>query len=181
MTLLRKTLLALLLLSAGLTAAAAVDSAKITRTIPDPVPPEDRADRLLVEKAARKLTLFRDGEVLRRYAVALGSSPVGDKAREGDGRTPEGMYVIDFKNAKSAFHLSLRISYPDASDRAAARGRGVQPGGEIMIHGLPNGLAMLGPLHRMMDWTDGCIAVTNGEIEEIWAMTDVGTEIEIRE
>ena len=119
--------------------------------------------------------------MLRQYAVALGSSPAGDKEREGDGRTPDGRYSIDFKNEKSAFHLSLRISYPDPTDRVKAEQRGVPPGGDIMIHGLPNGLSMLGPLHRMLDWTDGCIAVTNGEIEEIWSMTDVGAEIEIRE
>jgi murein L,D-transpeptidase YafK len=179
---LRRAFIALLLLPAAAVAAAApLDFARPARRIPELVPEPERADRLLVEKRARRLTLLRDGRVLRRYVVALGPSPIGDKEREGDGRTPEGRYAIDFKNERSAFHLSLRISYPDAADRDAARRRGVLPGGEIMLHGLPNGLAIIGPLHRAIDWTDGCIAVTNGEIEEIWAMTDVGTAIEIRE
>jgi murein L,D-transpeptidase YafK len=104
----------------------------------------------------------------------------GYKQREGDGRTPEGRYAIDFKNPRSRFHLALRISYPDASDRDSARRRGVPPGGDIMIHGLPNGLGWLGKYHLWRDWTDGCIAVTNGQIEEIWASVDVGTPVEIR-
>src|SRR6185503_16687261 len=133
------------------------------------VPETQRADRILVDKSQRRLTLYRNGGILREYSVALGASPLRDKEREGDGRTPDGFYSINFKNAQSAFHLSLRISYPDAGHEDAARRRGLSPGGDIMIHGLPNGLALLAPLHRMMDWTDGCIAVTNGEIEEIWA------------
>lgn len=160
---------------------AAADFVKAGRQAPEMTSPGERADRLLVEKSKRLLTLFRDGSLIRSYRIALGSSPIGDKEHQGDSRTPTGRYVIDFKNARSAFHLSLRVSYPDASDRDAARRLGADPGGDIMIHGLPNGLGAIGPLHRLMDWTDGCIAVTNAEIKEIWAMTGVGTEIEIRE
>jgi murein L,D-transpeptidase YafK len=169
------------LLAAGVVAAAAADFIKLARHVPSPAPETERADRILIEKSQRRLVLFRNDRILREYSIALGASPLGDKEREGDGRTPEGLYAIDFKNAQSAFHLSLHISYPDAGHLDAARRQGLSPGGDIMIHGLPNGLALLGPLHRMLDWTDGCIAVTNREIEEIWAMTDVGTPIEIRE
>lgn len=150
----------------------------IGRRLPEPA--AARADRILVEKAARRLTLLRGDAVLARYDVALGVDPIGHKQREGDGRTPEGIYKIDFKNARSRFHLALRISYPNAADGDSARGRGVPPGGDIMIHGLPNGLGWLGDWHRVRDWTDGCIAVTNAEIDEIWAATDVGTPIEIK-
>jgi murein L,D-transpeptidase YafK len=165
---LRRPFLSIALLAAiVLVAIAALDFAKALRDVPALVAPQDRADRILVEKSARRLVLLRDGKVLRSYAVALGGSPVGDKLRQGDRRTPVGRYVIDFKNAESAFHLSLRISYPDRDDREEAAARGDDPGGDIMIHGLPNGFTMLSGLHRMMDWTDGCIAVTNAEIEEI--------------
>lgn len=179
---LRRTLATIAVLAAAaLAGMAALDLAKALRHVPDLVAPSERAHRVVVEKSTRTLTFLRGEKILRTYAVALGRSPTGDKEHEGDGRTPVGHYVIDFKNAESAFHLSLHVSYPDASDREEAAGRGDAPGGDIMIHGLPNGLAMLGPLHRMTDWTDGCIAVTNAEIEEIWAMVEVGTEIEIRE
>ena len=94
---------------------------------------------------------------------------VGQKHEEGDGRTPEGAYVLDYRKADSAFHRALHISYPSASDTARAQASGVQPGGLIMVHGLPNGLGFVGKLHRLVDWTDGCVAVTNPEIEEIWA------------
>ena len=98
----------------------------------------------------------------------------------GDGRTPEGAYAIDFKNARSRFHLALRISYPNAADRASAQRRGVPPGGDIMIHGLPNGLGWLAGLHLWRDWTDGCVAVTDAQIGEIWPLVDVGTTVEIK-
>lgn len=163
-------------------AAIAWDAATAAeRRVPPLAPPTEQADHIVVEKAARRLVLFKDGAILREYAVALGSSPLGAKAQEGDGRTPEGRYTIDFKNAQSAYHLSLRISYPDAADRQAADARGVSPGGDIMIHGLPNGLGAIGAAHRLSDWTDGCIAVTNAEIEEIWTLTPLGTPIEIVE
>ena len=118
--------------------------------------------------------------MVARYEVALGSSPVGHKQREGDGRTPEGRYLLDWRNPRSAFHLSLHLSYPDAVDTKAADARGEDPGGMIMIHGMRNGLGWIGAAHRLMDWTDGCIAVTNEEIREIWSLVPNGTPIEIR-
>ncbi|MFL6202681.1 MAG: murein L,D-transpeptidase family protein [Thermoanaerobaculia bacterium] len=139
-----------------------------------------KADRILIEKSERKLTLYRAGRPLRTYRVALGGSPEGDKHCQGDERTPEGAYRIDLKNRASQYHRSLRISYPDATDRAEARKRGCSPGGDIFIHGLAKELAFLGKLHRARDWTLGCIAVTNEEIDEIWAAVDVGTAVEIR-
>jgi murein L,D-transpeptidase YafK len=137
------------------------------------------ADKVLVEKSARHLTLFRGGKALRVYRVALGTHPIGPKEREGDGKTPEGRYVIDGKILNSGFHRALHVSYPNAADRARATSLGVSPGGDIMIHGLKNGLGWLGPLHRLSDWTQGCIAVTNAEIEQIWAMVAEGTTVEI--
>jgi len=139
-----------------------------------------KADRILVEKAARRLTLFSAGRKLKEYRVALGFSPVGSKEHEGDGRTPEGNYTIDFHKSDSAFHRALHISYPDAADTARAVEAGVAPGGDIMIHGLPNGFSAFGPAHRLRDWTAGCIAVTDFEIDEIWASVKDGTPIEIR-
>jgi murein L,D-transpeptidase YafK len=138
------------------------------------------ADRVVIAKADRTLTLYRGGEVLRTYRVALGSDPVGAKEREGDGRTPEGDYVIDGRNPQSAFHRSLHISYPNAADRRRAAARHLRPGGDIMIHGLPNGLGWLGASHRARDWTAGCIAVTDAEIEELWRLVPNGTRVEIR-
>ena len=137
-------------------------------------------DRIVVEKAARTLTLFDRQRPIRTYRIALGPNPVGHKQQEGDGRTPEGKYVIDFRKPDSSFHRALHISYPNPADRRRARRRGVSPGGAIMIHGLPNGLGHIGAAHRLSDWTLGCIAVTNEEIEEIWRLVKDGTEIEIR-
>jgi murein L,D-transpeptidase YafK len=119
------------------------------------------------------------GRVIKTYKIALGSEPVGPKARQGDHRTPEGTYVIDNRNANSKFHRSLHISYPNAADRERARKLGISPGGDIFIHGLPNGYGFVGAAHRARDWTDGCIAVTDQEIEEIWRAVDNGTPVEI--
>jgi murein L,D-transpeptidase YafK len=138
------------------------------------------ADRIVVEKSARTMTLMREGKVLKTYKVALGTQPKGAKQRQGDHKTPEGLYIIDSKNARSRFHLGLHISYPNAADRARARKAGVDPGGAIMIHGLESKYAWLGSLHRQTDWTDGCIAVTNPEIEDIWKLVAVGTPVEIK-
>jgi murein L,D-transpeptidase YafK len=126
------------------------------------------ADSLVLDKSERLLTLFERGKAIQTYYVALGTSPVGPKVRRGDGRTPEGLYFIEGRNAQSKYHLALRISYPNATDRARALARGVAPGGDIMIHGLPKRVATIGALHRQQDWTEGCVAVTNDEIEEIW-------------
>lgn len=140
----------------------------------------ERADLILVEKAARRLTLLREGRPLATYPVSLGFTPVGDKRQEGDGRTPEGLYRVEWKNPNSVAHLSLKVSYPDANDEAQARAAGVEPGGDIMIHGLMNGFSWVGPLHRLVDWTQGCVGLTNAEMAEIYARVDVGTPIEIR-
>jgi murein L,D-transpeptidase YafK len=145
-----------------------------------PLAVEIKADRILVEKGARSLTLFRGATPLKVYRVALGSVSVGPKQFEGDHRTPEGSYTIDRRKADSDFHLALHISYPNPDDVAQAATRGVPAGSDIMIHGLPNGSGWIGALHRRRDWTDGCIAVTDQEIEEIWRAVPDGTTIEIR-
>jgi murein L,D-transpeptidase YafK len=139
-----------------------------------------RADRVVIVKSQRTLTLLRQGKVLKIYKVALGGEPRGPKTRQGDNKTPEGLYTIDSRNPHSQFHLALHISYPNAADRVRAKERGVDPGGAIMIHGLPRGFAALGPLHRQTDWTEGCVAVTNAEIEEIWSLVPLGTTVEIK-
>lgn len=138
-----------------------------------------KADKVIVVKSKRILMLLRDGEILKAYRIALGKNPEGKKVMAGDKKTPEGRYTL-FKNSNSRFHLSLRISYPNESDIENAERLGVSPGGDIMIHGLPEGLAEFGKFHRYYDWTDGCIAVTNSEIEEIYQMVEDGTPIEIK-
>jgi len=138
------------------------------------------ADRIVVEKADRRITLFAQGVPIRSFKVALGGAPEGPKQQEGDERTPEGLYSINARNPNSAFHRSLQISYPDSRDRARAAAAHVDPGGLIMIHGLPNRWSWLGRLHRLLDWTDGCIAVTDAEMDEIWQLVELGTPIEIK-
>jgi murein L,D-transpeptidase YafK len=142
--------------------------------------PVEHADRIAIVKSERMMTLLRQGKVLKTYKVALGHQPRGRKVQAGDNRTPEGEYTIDLRNAHSQFHLSLRISYPNQADRERARKLGVDPGGAIMIHGLPAAYAWLGAAHGQTDWTLGCIAVTNPEIEEIWKMVPLGTKVEIK-
>src|SRR5262249_23683024 len=115
----------------------------------------------------------------RKYKVALGTQSIGPKTRQGDHKTPEGAYIIDRRNPHSQFYRALHISYPNAADRERARKSGVAAGGDIMIHGLPNGYGRLGSAHRLKDWTDGCIAVTNQEMDEIWRLVPDGTKIEI--
>jgi murein L,D-transpeptidase YafK len=139
-----------------------------------------QADRIVVVKSTRTMTLLSGEKILKTYKVALGSVPAGPKRVEGDHKTPEGNYLVDFKKAQSQFHMALHISYPSVSDRDRARKLGARPGGAIMIHGLPPAFAYLGPLHRQTDWTDGCIAVTDAEIEEIWKLVPVGARVEIR-
>lgn len=125
------------------------------------------------------MDLMRSGQILKTYRIALGGEPVGRKVRRGDHRTPEGVYVIDRRNSQSQFHRSLHISYPNAEDKERAKRLGVSPGGDIFIHGLPNGYGWIGAAHRAKDWTDGCVAVTDHEIEEIWLLVDNGTPVEI--
>lgn len=139
-----------------------------------------KADKVVVNKAESKLYVMKQGKPLKVYNVAFGSNPVGHKEQEGDGRTPEGQYHLDFKNPKSKFYKSIRVSYPNAYDVASAEARGVKPGGDIMIHGQPNGTASaLAKARQRSNWTEGCIAVTNHEMDHLWRMIDVGTPIEI--
>ncbi len=142
----------------------------------------DKADKIVVEKQHRKMYLLSDGKILREYKIDLGWNPKGDKEKEGDGRTPEGVYKISYKNPKSKYFLSLRISYPNAVDKAEAEAKGFNPGSDIMIHGLPNLLTILGFNQKLKsDWTQGCIAVQNNEdMKEIWSMVEVGTVVEIK-
>lgn len=138
------------------------------------------ADRILIEKSAHRMTLFHAGKELHTYKVSLGSEPRGAKAQQGDHRTPEGKYIIDSRNAHSHYYKALHISYPNETDRERARKLGVSPGGDIMIHGLPNGQGFVGKAHLLHDWTDGCVAVTNQEMDEIWKLVPTGTPVEIR-
>jgi murein L,D-transpeptidase YafK len=142
-------------------------------------PKGGEADKVVVEKAARRMLLLSDGQVLREYKIALGRCPVGPKTEEGDGKTPEGEYIIDYRNSQSRFHLALHISYPNAADIKRAQVLGVSPGNHIMIHGIRNGFGRIGKVHRLFDWTEGCIAVTNEEIQEIWRLVPDGTPIRI--
>lgn len=142
-------------------------------------PVVDHADRVVVHKKERTLELFKNGSSIRKYKIALGAEPVGPKTQQGDHKTPEGIYVIDRRNERSKFYRALHISYPNADDQARAAKLGVSPGGDIMIHGLPNGFGWLGESHRVKDWTDGCIAVTDKEMDEIWNLVPDGTSIEI--
>lgn len=190
----------MLTLLVGAVALSLVGSADSTRVVAKPSPvhtpastgaPMDSGSRrasvthvlvdsIVVEKSQHRLTLYKQGALVRSYLVALGQRPVGDKVRIGDMRTPEGMFRIEARNPASRYHRALRISYPDAAHRAKARALGVSPGGDIMIHGLPSRQAWVGASHRDYDWTEGCIAVTNQEIEEIWSAVPVGTPIQIK-
>ena len=141
---------------------------------------EPKVDHVLVLKSERRLILFAGERSVADYGISLGRMPDGPKRSRGDGRTPEGQYTIDFRKADSDYYRALHISYPNAEDARHAREMGDQAGGSIMIHGLPNGLSMIGATHRLVDWTDGCIAVTNDEMDEIWERVDNGVSIEIR-
>ena len=142
------------------------------------LPISGTVDRIVVEKSARVMRLVQDGQTVREYRIALGFSPLGDKARQGDGRTPEGVFRINRRNDRSAYHLSLGLDYPQPEDRARAKAGGFDPGGDIMIHGQPN--SMPDAMVLKGDWTAGCIAVSNAEIREIWAVTDAATLVEVR-
>ncbi|KIC32561.1 L,D-transpeptidase family protein [Leisingera sp. ANG-S5] len=150
---------------------------------PRPAPPPqsaavDRIDRILIEKSARRLTASRDGEMVLEFPIALGFAPAGDKEQEGDSKTPEGIFRIDRRNPNSAYHLSLGINYPQPDDRARAQAAGVSPGGDIFIHGQPNAVGNLVTLPG--DWTAGCIAVSNEQMETLWRLAEIGIEVEIR-
>ncbi|HVN71631.1 MAG TPA: L,D-transpeptidase family protein [Desulfomonilia bacterium] len=138
------------------------------------------ADKILIEKKERRLSLISKGNVLKTYKIALGGNPNGPKERQGDNKTPEGTYFIDSRKKDSRYHLSLHLSYPNEMDIKRAKERGVSPGGDIMIHGIKNGYSSVGNLHTEYDWTKGCIAVTDEEIEEIEKLVPNGTIVEIR-
>jgi murein L,D-transpeptidase YafK len=140
-----------------------------------------KADRIIVLKSERKLFLLKDTSIIKTYNISLGKNPVGVKQMEGDSKTPEGKYIIDWRNKGSKYHLSLHISYPNKVDSLEALERGFDPGGNIMIHGRPNYIGWLPFIFDKRDWTDGCIAVTNVEIEEIWNSVVNNTEIFIKE
>jgi murein L,D-transpeptidase YafK len=145
-----------------------------------PSSPQPKVDSILILKKDHLLELLSGGKVIRTYKVALGRGGLAPKQREGDARTPEGHYIIDFRNDRSGYDRALHISYPNAEDRKRAAQLGVAPGGAIMIHGIENGFGWMGSAHRLYDWTLGCVAVTDPEIDEIWNLVPVGTPVEIR-
>jgi murein L,D-transpeptidase YafK len=164
-------------------ACAGVCFALVTLALVQPShqqPPHQKADAILILKKDHLMELFAGGIMIRAYKVSLGRGGLAPKEREGDARTPEGYYIIDVKYETSHYHKALHVSYPNAEDRARAAKLGVSPGGAIMIHGLPNGEGWLGAAHRLYDWTLGCIAVTDDEIDEIFTLVPVGTPVEIR-
>lgn len=140
----------------------------------------DKADKVLVIKSDSTLYLQKNGKILKKYHIVFGGNPKGHKRQEGDERTPEGRYILDYKKENSSFYKAIHISYPNKKDRERALASGVNPGGLIMIHGQKNGLGWLSWLSQRFNWTDGCIAVTNQEMDEIWNSVDIGTPIEIQ-
>lgn len=139
-----------------------------------------QADLVVVEKSAKLMTLYKGRKPIGTYKIALGRNQKGAKYRQGDRRTPEGFYTIDGRNSESAFHLALSISYPNERDLEIARMLNVAPGNGIMIHGMSEDYEWMGKYHAVLNWTDGCIAVTNEEIEEIWRLVPDGTEVQIK-
>lgn len=140
----------------------------------------EKADMVLVIKSESKLYLKKDGRVLEAYHVVFGANPKGHKLQEGDERTPEGRYILDYKKDDSTFYKAIHISYPNESDRERARNNGVSPGGAIMIHGQKKDIGWLALISQYFNWTDGCIAVSNPDMDEIWEAVDAGTPIEIK-
>jgi murein L,D-transpeptidase YafK len=136
-------------------------------------------DLIRIDKSAHRMAVFREGRLIREFRVALGRGGLGPKRQQGDGRVPEGSYRITAHNPNSAYHLSLRIGYPTAEQIEDAARRGVNAGGDIMIHGLPNERGWIGSRHTKFDWTEGCVAVTNREIEWLYSAVKVGTPVEI--
>lgn len=138
-------------------------------------------DKVVVKKSDSKMLLLKKGEIVKSYDVAFGANPIGHKQQEGDMRTPEGRYNLVYKNAKSRFYKSIKIDYPNNRDVALAQMRGVNPGGDIVIHGLPNGMRDADIIGEMQpkNWTEGCIAVRNYEMDEIWQLVEVDTPISI--
>jgi len=176
-----KPLVLLLLLSLGTAGYTQVMLRKGSGTPPPMAAASEQADAILVDKSDRQLTLMRGDETIATYDISMGGNPTGHKTQEDDERTPTGTYEIDWRNESSIAHLSLHISYPNADDIAQAEARGVSPGGSIMIHGIINGWGWLGPLQTYWNWTNGCIAVNNEQMREIWSLVPNGTPITIQE
>jgi len=147
---------------------------------PTPLPPIGKADHVLVEKSKNKVSLLKNKKVIAEYHAVFGFNPVGHKEKEGDGRTPEGTYTLDYRNAKSQYYKSIHISYPNEEDKKKAKKKGVSPGGLIMLHGQPNGIGHLWEETQKENWTLGCIAVNNAAIDQIWNSVDDGTVITIK-
>jgi murein L,D-transpeptidase YafK len=168
--------LALIAVLGLLTASLFIPPERVT--LPPPPPLAGQIDRIVIDKSDRRMQLIQDDRVVRTYRIALGFTPAGDKQRQGDGKTPEGAFTINRRNNQSAFHLSLGIDYPQEDDLRRAAAGGYSPGGDIFIHGQPNSI---GDGFRLRgDWTNGCIAVTNREMREIWEVTPLGTPVDIR-
>ena len=144
------------------------------------LPANARADKIVVKKSKKEMELFYKKRSLKKYKISIGKNQSGHKIKRGDKRTPEGKYILDWKNAHSKYHLSIHISYPSKNDRKRAKAKGLNPGGDIMIHGLPKYVLFFSKLHRLIGYTYGCIMVTNEEMDEIWRAVAVGTPIEIR-
>lgn len=145
-----------------------------------PLPDGTKADSVVVVKHKRTLDLYFEGDRIRSYKISLGREPKGDKRCQGDLKTPEGKYALDWKNPQSCCHLSIHVSYPDGTDRKEAAKAKCSPGGDIMIHGIPPKYSKVGRFHRFFDWTEGCIAVTNAEMDQIYKAISPGALIEIK-
>ncbi len=141
---------------------------------------EPKIDNVLVKKSENRIYLLAEGKFIKEYKVVFGANPKGHKQKEGDERTPEGKYILDYKKVNSSFYKAIHISYPNENDKVKAKLSGVNPGSLIMIHGQKNGLSWLSWLSQWFNWTDGCIAVTNTEMDEIWELVDEGIPIEIQ-
>ncbi len=144
------------------------------------LPANSQVDLLVVQKSQNKMMAYADGKLLKSYQVSFGDAPVGHKEFEGDEKTPEGVYTINAKNDKSGYHKNLGISYPNDQDIDHAKSLGVSPGGDIKIHGIRNGLGVINKFQRLINWTNGCIALTNSEIDELYSSVKIGTRIEIK-
>lgn len=173
-----KLFLRVLLLGIAIVLTVVLNSSLKTNNPDNPLGMQ--VDKILIEKSKRLMTVYCQGRELKSYRIALGLAPEGHKQAEGDGRTPEGIYKISLKNSKSRYHKSMKISYPDQNDLKNAQMKGILPGGDIYIHGLHPAFSFLGKLHIMKDWTLGCIAVTDSEIDELFDNTALGTIVEIK-
>ena len=167
--------------SLAIITSTSVIAAESTSENKQAMPTSIMIDKVFVDKSARTLQLLSDDKVIKSYHIALGGNPVGHKQQQGDQRTPVGNYTLDYKNEKSGYYRSIHVSYPNAADKARAKSRGVSAGGDIMIHGQKNGFGAFGILNQQRDWTEGCMAVTNDDMDEIMAAVKIGIAIEIVE